>query len=192
MLSDSWHRKRSAGRCALEGYMSEPQLPVPAGFPHLLQEIRDRIQRARDTGDTRRERRTGATLLGHRPPDRPAAATGGLGRRRHPAARPRTAERIAGSEGFLRAKHQAHGAVRLGIPGLRYCLSRRSLKANWATAGCPNSLGAQCAANAASQRARCTALVHAANTRQRLEPQRPAHHDPFGRSPPPRAGHHQL
>src|SRR5438876_5927026 len=31
---------------ALEGRMSKPQLPVPTGFPHLLKEVRARIQQA--------------------------------------------------------------------------------------------------------------------------------------------------
>src|SRR5947208_12982200 len=32
--------------CALEGRMSKPQLPVPTGFPHLLKEVKARIQQA--------------------------------------------------------------------------------------------------------------------------------------------------
>src|SRR6266446_46293 len=31
---------------ALEGRMSKPQLPVPTGFPHLLKEVKARIQQA--------------------------------------------------------------------------------------------------------------------------------------------------
>ena len=180
--------------------MSKPQLPVPAGFPKLLKEIKARIQQAQ----TRAILAANAELvrlywdIGRLIDQRQRRAGWGA------AVIPRLARELRNElpevKGFserniklmVQFAHEYPDAFALSPHNWATggCPIARSPK--WATTRCPNSVGAQRAADTACQGTRCTSLVHAANTGQRLEPQRPAGHDQVGSPSPTGAGHHQL
>ena len=124
-------RHRRAGRPTGEPGMSEPDLPLPPGYPELLEELKNTVAAARWRAQ-RVVKQAAAPVLAPRAHHPGPPASRGLGHRGHQPARQRPASRLPRGARPVPAQPHLHADLRRG-------LSRR----DHATACCAIALGSR-------------------------------------------------